>query len=49
MRQFTFAFEVKNLFDVGYYSYGLWDGANSFFAYPAPGRAAYVTVAYRLP
>jgi len=49
MRQFTFAFEVKNLFDVGYYSYGLWDGANSFFAYPAAGRTAYVTVAYRLP
>jgi iron complex outermembrane receptor protein len=45
----TFAFEVKNLFDVGYYSYGLWDGSNSFFAYPEPGRAAYVTLAYRLP
>jgi len=44
----TFALEVKNLFDAGYYSYGLWDGANSFFGYPAPGRAAYVTVAYRL-
>jgi iron complex outermembrane receptor protein len=49
VRQFTLAFEVKNLFDVGYYSYGLWDGANSFSAYPAPGRAAYLTVAYRLP
>jgi iron complex outermembrane receptor protein len=44
----TFALEVKNLFDVGYYSYGLWDGVNSFVAYPAAGRAAYVTVAYRL-
>jgi len=47
--RFTLALEVKNLFDVGYYSYGIYNGVSSFSAYPAPGRAGYVTVAYRLP
>jgi iron complex outermembrane recepter protein len=42
------AFEVRNLFDRNYYSYGIWDGATSFSAYPQPGRAAYLTAAYRL-
>jgi iron complex outermembrane receptor protein len=47
---FTLALEVKNLFDEGYYSYGIKNFAGtSFDAYPAPGRAGYVTVAYRLP
>ena len=42
------AFEVRNLFDKKYYSWGIWDGANSFTALPAPGRAAFVSAAYRL-
>jgi iron complex outermembrane receptor protein len=39
--------EVRNLFDEKYYSYGIWNGAASFDAYPQPERAAYVTLAYR--
>src|SRR5947207_517189 len=42
------ALEARNLFDKKYYSYGLWDGANSFVAYPQPGRAVYLSLAYRL-
>jgi iron complex outermembrane receptor protein len=42
------AFEVRNAFDKEYYSYGVWNFANSFSAYPAPGRAGYLTLAYRL-
>lgn len=41
------ALELRNLFDERYYSYGFWDGGSSFFAYPQPERAAYVSVAYR--
>ena len=44
----TFAFEVKNLFDKEYYSYGIWNGATSFSAYPAARRAAFLSLAYRL-
>jgi outer membrane receptor protein involved in Fe transport len=47
---FTLALEVKNLFDEAYYSYGIKNFAGtSFDACPAPGRAGYVTLAYRLP
>jgi iron complex outermembrane receptor protein len=46
--RFTLAAEVKNLLDEGYYSYGIWNGASSFSAYPAAGRAGYLSVAYRL-
>jgi len=42
------ALEVRNLFDERYYSYGFWDGGSSFFAYPQPERAAYVSLAWRL-
>jgi len=42
------ALEARNLLDKKYYSYGLWDGANSFLAYPQPGRAVYLSLAYRL-
>lgn len=45
--QLTLALEVKNLLDEGYYSYGLWIGGNTVFAYPAPGRAGYLTAAYQ--
>jgi iron complex outermembrane recepter protein len=48
MDRFTLAFEVRNLFDKQYYSYATWNGATSFSALPAPGRAAYVSLAYRL-
>jgi len=42
------ALEARNLLDKKYYSYGLWDGTNSFVAYPQPGRAVYLSLAYRL-
>jgi len=42
------ALEARNLLDKKYYSYGLWDGANSFLAYPQAGRAVYLSLAYRL-
>ncbi len=43
------AVEVRNLFDREYYSYGIRNGAGtSFNAFPAPGRAAYVSLAWRL-
>jgi iron complex outermembrane receptor protein len=43
------ALEVRNLFDEGYYSYGIRNGAGTTFAaYPEPGRAAYALIAYRL-
>ena len=41
------ALEVRNLLDEKYYSYGIWNGASSFSAYPQPQRAAYLTLAYR--
>jgi iron complex outermembrane receptor protein len=43
----TLAAEVKNLFDEGYYSYGLWFAPTTVFAYPAPGRAGYLSAAYQ--
>jgi len=43
------AFEVRNLFDKSYYSYGAVNFLGTgLSAYPAPGRAAYVSLAYRL-
>jgi len=40
---------VRNLLDKEYYSYGIRNGAGtSFNAFPAPGRAAFVSLAYRL-
>jgi len=42
------ALELRNLFDERYYSYGFWDGGSSFFAYPQPERAAYLSLAWRL-
>ena len=42
------ALEASNLFDRRYYSYGVWDFASSFSAFPAPGRAVYGTLAWRL-
>jgi iron complex outermembrane recepter protein len=47
-RNLELALEVRNLFDEGYFSYGTVTGADTFSALPAPGRAAYVSVAYRL-
>ncbi len=43
----TLALEVKNAFDEGYYSYGLWFAPSTVFAYPAPGRAGYLSAAYQ--
>lgn len=40
--------ELRNLFDKEYYSYGIWNGASSFSAYPQPERAVYLSMAYRL-
>ncbi|TAK46104.1 MAG: TonB-dependent receptor [Betaproteobacteria bacterium] len=42
------ALEVSNLFDRRYYSYGVWNFADSFSAFPAPGRALYGTLSWRL-
>jgi iron complex outermembrane receptor protein len=47
-RNVELALEVRNLLDEGYFSYGTATGPNSFSALPAPGRAGYVSVAYRL-
>jgi len=45
----SLAFEVRNLFDRQYYSYGILNFAGTgFSAYPAPGRAGYLSLAYRL-
>jgi iron complex outermembrane receptor protein len=43
----TLALEGRNLLDKRYYSYGIWDGASSFFAYPQAGRALFASLAYR--
>jgi iron complex outermembrane receptor protein len=48
LRNWELAFEVRNLFDRRYFSYGTVTGANSFSALPATGRAAYASLAYRL-
>ena len=42
------ALEASNLFDRRYYSYGVWNFGNSFSAFPAPGRALFGTLAWRL-
>jgi iron complex outermembrane receptor protein len=42
------ALEASNLFDRRYYSYGIWNFGTSFSAFPAPGRALYATLAWRL-
>jgi len=42
------ALEVRNLFDKRYFSYATATGPNTFSALPAPGRAAYASVAWRL-
>jgi iron complex outermembrane recepter protein len=47
-RNVELALEVRNLLDEGYFSYGTATGPNSFSALPAPGRAGYLSVAYRL-
>jgi iron complex outermembrane receptor protein len=48
-RRLSLALEVRNLFDKQYYSYGILNFAGTgFSAYPAPGRAGYLSVAYRL-
>jgi iron complex outermembrane recepter protein len=47
-RRWSAAFEVRNVFDERYFSYGVWDLGTSFSAFPQPGRAAYVSLAYRL-
>ena len=46
--RWDFAFEVRNLFNRKYFSYGTKAGADSFNALPAPGIAAYASVGVRL-
>ena len=46
--RWDFAFEVRNLFNEKYFSYGATTGANSYSALPATGVAAYASVGYRL-
>jgi len=47
--RWDFAFEVRNLFDRRYFSYGTANFVtNSYSALPAPGIAAYASVGYRL-
>jgi iron complex outermembrane receptor protein len=47
-QRWELALEVRNLFDKRYFSYAAETGPNSFSALPAPGRAAYASVAWRL-
>ncbi|HYY62029.1 MAG TPA: TonB-dependent receptor [Burkholderiales bacterium] len=47
-RRWQLALEVRNLFDKRYFSYATATGPDSFSALPAPGRAAYASVAWRL-
>ena len=42
------ALEVRNLFDKQYFSYGATTGPTTYSALPAPTRAAYLSVAWRL-
>jgi len=44
----TLALEGRNLLDKRYYSYGIWNGATSFSAYPQPQRTLYASLAWRL-
>lgn len=46
-RHWQLALEVRNLFDKGYFSYGTATGG-TFSALPAPGRAGYVSLAWRI-
>ena len=48
IRRVALALEVRNLLDEKYYSYGIWNGATSFAAYPQPERAAFLSLAYRM-
>ncbi len=48
LARWELAFEVRNLFDRRYFSYGTATSATSFSALPATGRAAYASLAYRL-
>ena len=47
-RRWQVALEVRNLFDKRYFSYAATTGPDSFSALPAPGRAAYASVAWGL-
>jgi iron complex outermembrane recepter protein len=47
-RRWEAALEVRNLFDKRYFSYAATTGADTFSALPAPGRAAYASLAWRL-
>ena len=47
-RRWQLALEVRNLFDKRYFSYAAATGSNTFSALPAPTRAAYLSVAWRL-
>ncbi|HUQ25999.1 MAG TPA: TonB-dependent receptor [Burkholderiales bacterium] len=48
LARWELAFEVRNLFNRKYFSYGTATGPDSFSALPASGIAAYATVGYRL-
>lgn len=47
-RRWEAALEVRNLFDKQYFSYAATTGPDTFSALPAPTRAAYLSVAWRL-
>ncbi|HYL89251.1 MAG TPA: TonB-dependent receptor [Burkholderiales bacterium] len=47
-RRWQLALEVRNLFDKRYFSYAAATGPTTFSALPAPTRAAYLSVAWRL-
>ena len=48
LARWELAFEVRNLFNRKYFSYGTATGADTFSALPASGIAAYASVGYRL-
>lgn len=47
-RQWELALEVRNVFDRRYFSYAAAGSAGSFSALPAPARAVYASLAWRL-
>jgi iron complex outermembrane receptor protein len=47
-RRWQLALEARNLFDKPYFSYATATGPDTFSALPAPTRAAYLSVAWRL-
>ncbi len=47
-RRWELALEVRNLFDKRYFSYAAATGSTTYSALPAPTRAAYLSVAWRL-